>query len=133
MTIYVDELPKNCKDCKFQCFGECLNGADILNCDYSSMKCHLKRGKVKDCPLQSLAEYTKQVRKEVCEQIYKVFTKESMWSELKSWWLHNESCEELKNCLDAIVEETSVENIVKRFGKDSFFYKYLDQIQGETK
>lgn len=69
MKVIVDELPMNCKDCKFQCFGECLNGADILNCDYSSMKCHLKRGKVKDCPLQSLADYTKQVRKEVCEEI----------------------------------------------------------------
>lgn len=81
----------------------------------------------------SLADYTKQVRKEVLNQVYKVFTTEGMWRELKDWWLQSGNCKELKDCLDAIVEETSVENIVKRFGHDSKLYQLLDQIQGETK
>lgn len=92
MKLYVDELPKNCKDCKFQCFGECLNGADILNCDYNSMKCHLKRGKVKDCPLQSLANYTKQARKELIDKLalflIETFSKDAEFSveEILNWF-----------------------------------------------
>lgn len=57
MKIYVDELPKDCWDCPMH-DGE--NGwCKMLVCytDYIP----------KDCPLQSLADYTKQVRKEVCD------------------------------------------------------------------
>ena len=56
MRIYVDELPKDCWDCPMH-DGE--NGqCKMLVCytDYIP----------KNCPLQSLADHTKQVRKEVC-------------------------------------------------------------------
>lgn len=56
MRIYVDELPKDCWDCPMH-DGE--NGqCKMLVCytDYIP----------KNCPLQSLSDYTKQVRKEVC-------------------------------------------------------------------
>ena len=59
MRMYVDELPKDCWDCPMH-DGE--NGqCKMLVCytDYIP----------KNCPLQSLTDYTKQVRKEVCEKI----------------------------------------------------------------
>lgn len=59
MKVYVDELPKDCWDCPMH-DGE--NGwCKMLVCytDYIP----------KDCPLQSLSDYTKQVRKKVCEEI----------------------------------------------------------------
>ena len=124
MKVYVSKRPNSCKECQF--------------CDTDNGLCEMLGQYFRDgydytdCPLQSLADYTKQVRKEVLEQVYKVFTTEDVWSELKSWWLQSGTCEELKNCLDAMVEETSVENIVKKFGHHKYFYQMLDQIQGET-
>lgn len=61
MKVYVDEFPKDCWDCPMH-DGE--NGwCKMLVCytDYIP----------KNCPLQSLSDYTKQVRKEVCEEVYK--------------------------------------------------------------
>ena len=59
MTIYVDELPKSCWDCP------CHKGDDGL--------CKLLQEYTdyvpKSCPLIPLSDYTKQVRKEVCEKI----------------------------------------------------------------
>ena len=67
MKVYVDELPKSCDDCEFGYF---------YDCQYCTLRPDLMRKdewceKEKDCPLQSLADYTKQVRKEVCEKIKK--------------------------------------------------------------
>ena len=67
MRIYVDELPECCNDCELGYF---------YDCQYCSLRPDLAREdiwveKEKDCPLQSLADYTKQVRKEVCEEIKK--------------------------------------------------------------
>ena len=67
MKVYVDELPKDCIDCEFGYF---------YDCQYCTLRPDLMRKdewceKEKDCPLQSLADYTKQVRKEVCEKIKK--------------------------------------------------------------
>ena len=61
--MYVDELPKDCWDCPMH-DGE--NGqCKMLVCytDYIP----------KDCPLQSLADHTKQVRKEVLDIIEEKF------------------------------------------------------------
>lgn len=131
MRIYVDELPKKCADCPFYKLDTYV---DVYGYQTNSHECVLDGSMLTNsCPLQSLADYTKQERKEVCDQVYKVFTTESMWRELKDWWLQSGTCNELKNCLDAIVEETSIENIVKRFGHDSKLYQLLDQIQGGKK
>lgn len=62
MKIYVDETPKDCWDCPMH-DGE--NGwCKMLVCytDYVP----------KDCPLQSVTDYTKQVREEVVEEIKKI-------------------------------------------------------------
>ena len=56
MRIYVDELPQTCLDCE-----------NVL-CEHQIIEaCYATRHP--DCPLLSLADYTKQVRKEVCEDI----------------------------------------------------------------
>ena len=66
MKFYVDKKPKNCEECPFLHDDRwCLiNWYEIYTPD-----------KVKSfengCPLQSLADYTKQVRKEAFEELYK--------------------------------------------------------------
>lgn len=70
MVIYVDKMPGSCKTCDFQCYGGCLNGADILNCDYKTMKCHLKKSRPQDCPLKSLADYTQKIKEEALKELY---------------------------------------------------------------
>lgn len=61
MKVYVEELPKKCLDCV--CFNK-VNG-----------RCQLKHLYIDtdleptDCPLQSLSDYTKQVRKELISEI----------------------------------------------------------------
>ena len=99
MRIYVDELPKDCWDCPMH-DGE--NGqCKMLVCytDYIP----------KNCPLQSLSDYTKQVRKEVCDKI-------------REW--HDEECESLD--LDSDFD-------VGYSGALSNLWGILDQIEGETK
>lgn len=62
MKVYVDELPKDCIGCPCESEYYC----NLLNEDIGC----LKWGEVhKNCPLQSISEYTKQVRKEVREEI----------------------------------------------------------------
>lgn len=64
MRIYVDELPKDCIDCPCESEYYCnLLNEDVGCCEWGEIH--------KNCPLQSLADYTKQVRKEVCEEIRK--------------------------------------------------------------
>ena len=63
MKVYVDELPKDCIDCPCECEYYCnLLNEDVGCCKYGEIH--------KDCPLQSLADYTKQVREEVVEDFY---------------------------------------------------------------
>ena len=64
MKVYVSELPKDCIDCPCESEYYC----NLLNEDIG----FLKWGEIhKNCPLQSISDYTKQVRKEVCEEVYK--------------------------------------------------------------
>ena len=75
MTIYVDELPKECFECP--CFegietpAFCPCRLDFIEND--KVQNYHKFDECNDnvCPLQSLTDYTKQVRKEVCEEVYK--------------------------------------------------------------
>lgn len=58
MKVYVSELPKDCIDCPCESEYYC----NLLNEDVGC----LKWGEIhKDCPLQSLTEHDKQVRKEL--------------------------------------------------------------------
>ena len=77
MRIYVDELPKDCIECPFcqdikvnagmdrLLFCKANKGKAIKNIEKSFDKCIVKN------EFQSLTDYTKQVRKEVCEKIKK--------------------------------------------------------------
>lgn len=76
MTIYASELPKSCLQCPCCALSkskpEYVEEWDCIYCNPLRQGMRWKpneRLKLKDCPLQSLADYTKQVRKEVCEQI----------------------------------------------------------------
>ena len=64
MKVYVDELLKDCIDCPCESEYYCnLLNEDVGCCEWGEIH--------KNCPLQSLADHTKQVRKEVCEEIRK--------------------------------------------------------------
>ena len=67
MKVYVDELPKKCYDCPccnidLDC-GECCS-LGAFDCDDFYIK-----DRHKNCPLQTLADNEKQVRKQVCDEI----------------------------------------------------------------
>lgn len=67
MKLYVDELPKKCEDCPFYKLNIYV---DVYGYQTNSHECVLDGSMLTNsCPLQSLTDYTKQVRKEVCEEI----------------------------------------------------------------
>ena len=77
MECFVDEMPKDCLDCHFcqdikvnagmdrLLFCKANKGKAIKNIEKSFDKCIVKN------EFQSLTDYTKQVRNEVCEKIKK--------------------------------------------------------------
>ena len=106
MKVYVDELPKSCGDCVF-----CKQTEYYYYCD----KLHTKLSyinKENDCPLQPLTDYTKQVRKEVVQEI----------TELAKNQFEFLICDECYNTIDKDVYISSIA-----------LTEILDQIQGETK
>ena len=54
MKVYVSEIPKSCKECNLSWCRNCRANYK-LRCE--------------TCPLQSLSDYTKQVRKEVYQEL----------------------------------------------------------------
>ena len=104
MKIYIDgELPKDCIECP--CEGEYY--CNLLNEDIGC----LKWGEVhKNCPLQSLADYTKQVREEVVDEI-----KEKFNDTIKHHFCPNPSSVDFITLCISEVEE------------------FLDQVKGEIK
>lgn len=71
MTIYVSEMPKNCRDCPCSiydeldcCWCKAINGelTYITDNDFESKR-------LNSCPLQSLSDYTKQVRNELIDKL----------------------------------------------------------------
>lgn len=69
MEYFVDELPKKCADCPFYKLDTYV---DVYGYQTNSHECVLDGSMLTNsCPLQSLADYIKQVRKEVCEEIGK--------------------------------------------------------------
>lgn len=88
MKVYVDELPKSCNDCKFRVYiAHYQNGwehseryCSIVKDSYDC-KCSKER-----CPLQSLAEHDKQVRKQVCDEL-----KQKLKEHLIDWYEDEEN------------------------------------------
>ena len=114
MKLYVSKLPKSCSDCPLtMVYKDSFTKKYVLCCRCINVnvdKC--KNYRTNLCPLQSLSDYTKQVRKEVCEEIreylknhkYKVFGDYN-----KQTLQHNETyiCElsEINQFLDQIQGE----------------------------
>lgn len=67
MKIYVDELPKICKDCN--CLNRVNGRCQLLHLYVDEDE------KQEDCPLQTLADHDKKVRAEACERLGKIITK----------------------------------------------------------
>lgn len=70
MEYFVDEMPRDCASCKHYH----MNCADGYSCSKLKKEIHpnFSEGigyRHQDCPLQSISDYTKQVRKEVVEDI----------------------------------------------------------------
>lgn len=123
MKVYVSELPigaiefgcDNCPYAEIQGINHYFINNEFVS--YRDCVCKLdkncgfKQGE-KLCPLQSLVDYTKQVRKEVCEDI----------KYLAEDYFDVHYCE--------VCGETAYNDIILG-GKD--LTEILDQIQGETK
>ena len=114
MKVYVDELPKRCLECGFCCKDDlgywCQGREDVEAVFIADEMCIKER--LMSCPLQSLADYTNQVRKEVCEEIRKTLFE----------YLKVNSMEELENL--SLLDSTLTYDVIT---------DKLDQIQGETK
>ena len=112
MKVIVDELPKSCAECPccnwdgdwgFDC-----NIADVdiqTNYDKVTSQYDCDRQRHKDCPLQSLSDYTKQVRKEVCESIKEQFEKKAHLSLGRAGWEYQINADEFDEFLDLIQGE----------------------------
>lgn len=104
MEYFVDEMPRDCASCKHYH----MNCADGYSCSKLRKEIHpnFSEGigyRHQDCPLQSLADYTKQVRKEVVEEI-----KEQLYSKARSITGTGVNCVRLydiKQILDNILKE----------------------------
>ena len=72
MKVYVDELPNSCEECpmcrsgklKLQRKGRYI---EAEQCVFGQYKYRTIDDEIDTCPLQSLSDYTKQVRKELCD------------------------------------------------------------------
>ena len=68
MKVYVEKLPKGCLSCPYIVDKGDYDLCAIKDCVIDDAFKYIDKRK-KSCPLLSLADYTKQVRKEVCEEI----------------------------------------------------------------
>ena len=106
MKVYVDKLPVDCLECV--CFDNatgCEIGKGKVHCDYNK--------RPYNCPLQLLSDYTKQVRKEVVQEIREIIKQEYPVCYLNMG-------EELFNSEEVFMKLKTVTKI-------------LDQIQGEDR
>ena len=66
MKMYVEKLPKGCLSCPYIVDKGDYDLCAIKDCVIDDAFKYIDKRK-KSCPLQSLADYTKQVRKELCD------------------------------------------------------------------
>ena len=107
MKVYVDELPKRCLECGFCCkdvLGYWCQGREDVEAVFIADEMCVEQ-RLMCCPLQSISNHDKQVRKEVCGEIWKEFEQRLM-----------NKTEDMP-----IMKVANIINSV------------LDQIQGETK
>lgn len=101
MKVYVDELPKDCFECP--CFegvetpAFCPCRLDFIEND--KVQNYHKFYECNDniCPLKSLSEHDKQVRKEVLEKVYKVLEQSVPHDLCWSWAVIKKELDKLKD------------------------------------
>lgn len=103
MKIYIDELPKSCAECKLLGIFRWCYLKDSVCDEIKNNKRHVL------CPLKPLSDYTKQVRKEVVEEIKEKFNKKALYVKIDG--------------LYSYVKAIKFDNI----------NKILNQVKGETK
>ena len=114
MTIYVDELPKSCEKCKFYEYEIEHNGE--WGFETHRRMCKINGSLIQGiCPLKSLTDYTKKVRKEVVQEIKEKY-KQKMANALDD----DEETGHL-NC-DAVLEE-----LLEEIGFDEVLELYRSQ------
>lgn len=114
MKIYVDELPKNCLECI--CRNGEYNHCKLIALEHSIGYYNEEEMDYKDvpinqdfeeleCPLQSIANYTKRVRKDVIEKIrYSLLDfSHSYWKVFKQNGKQYMTDDDLSECLDEIL------------------------------
>lgn len=74
MKVYVDELPKICKDCN--CLNRVNGRCQLLHLYVDEDE------KQEDCPLESIADHDKKVRAEVVAENQAL---KARWEKLKEW------------------------------------------------
>ena len=107
MKVYVDELPKRCDKCPFcEYFEKDAHGKGKheVACYFNGSLGNILYGNQispKTCTLQYLTDYTKQVRKEVCDEI-----KKFAYDTFKEFGVFDEV--DLEHILDQIQEEGEI-------------------------
>ena len=100
MKVYVSELPKKCLKCP--CFDNCGYICKINRRMLDTVgKGSADNSRDEDCPLHSLTDYTKQVRKEVIDEIKENLLKLEP-NCIKQPNLYDFNCQEIIDILDQI-------------------------------
>lgn len=104
MKVYIDEMPNDCLYCP--CYSEyyCnLLKEGVGFCKWGEIH--------KNCPLQPIADYTKQVRKEVIEDIrYSLLDfSHGYWKVFKQNGKQYMTDDDLRECLDEILDKIGEE------------------------
>lgn len=100
MKVYVDELPKDCIGCPCESEYYCnLLKEDIGCCKWGEIH--------KNCPLQTISNHDKQVRKEVCETIKSNLLdfSHSYWKVFKQNGKQYMTDDDLIDCLNEILDK----------------------------
>lgn len=77
MKVYVDELPKRCLECGFCCkddLGYWCQGRESIGGVFIADEMCVKQ-RLMSCPLQSLADHDKQVRKDTIGDLKEILKK----------------------------------------------------------
>lgn len=81
-NIYVDELPKKCKDCPFSYIGYAYDFDEVRFCKLHKDHCMhwiaLYNDKFNDCPLKLLKKELAEERKKTVQEIWKEFKQRLM-------------------------------------------------------
>ena len=112
MKVYVSELPNSCEECPM-----CRSGklklqrkgryVEVEQCVFGQYKYQTIDDEIDTCPLQSLSDYTKQVRKEVVQEI-----KDKAYQDSEFYDLENGGISERKTYLinEHILDQIQGEN-----------------------